>query len=326
MIIRHAHIRDYVVISNAVFEDTRLSFKAAGLIGYLLTKPDDWEIRADQLRMSHTDGRHAVDTALEELAAAGYLERRRERDRHGRWVTVAILHEQPGGPVEQPDQATAAADGPGDADHTRKPALVPTRTFADETVITQPPHPVTHRGKPALDPTRTFAAPPTVITQPPHPIIRGGKPASLTSTEVPSTKTNTKRAAATADRDTPAGDQLGLRLERQDDPARQDPGYGFDRWWDRYPAGEAGEKLRRPEALRIWRRMDYAAAKVPAWKAVQVYRAAVDAGKITKVMRPDNWLRAGNADKWSADYYGRDNRTAVAAAGEPAALPWYMRA
>ncbi len=77
-IIRVIHNRDnpYVQIHRAIFEDNRLSWKAKGLMGYLLSRPDDWEIRIGDLVRRSTDGRTAVYTGLRELRRVGYVDER----------------------------------------------------------------------------------------------------------------------------------------------------------------------------------------------------------------------------------------------------------
>ena len=73
-------------ISNAVLEDKRLSFKARGLLAYLLSKPDDWEIHISALcHASETDGETAIRSALAELTRYGYASFTRPRQ-DGRFI------------------------------------------------------------------------------------------------------------------------------------------------------------------------------------------------------------------------------------------------
>ncbi|WP_176506387.1 hypothetical protein [Pseudomonas urethralis] len=73
----------YTVVSNRVF-DSNLSFRAVGLLAYLLSKPDNWEVSVAQLvKVSATtarpDGRDSVYSILGELIAAGYVTRHQAR-------------------------------------------------------------------------------------------------------------------------------------------------------------------------------------------------------------------------------------------------------
>ena len=62
-----------------VLQDKRISFRARGILGYLLSLPDGWEASAERIAHETTEGRDAVATALKELERAGYLARRAGR-------------------------------------------------------------------------------------------------------------------------------------------------------------------------------------------------------------------------------------------------------
>ena len=83
MIIRAKRRQNFTVINNAVLADTRLSFRAKGVLVFVLAKPDDWAISERSLAQEGPDGRSAVASALTELEAAGYLQRRRVRNADG---------------------------------------------------------------------------------------------------------------------------------------------------------------------------------------------------------------------------------------------------
>ena len=72
-IVHIEHRSHWTGIANAMLEDHRLSFKARGLLAYLLTKPEGWETQTTQLcHASDHDGRSAIYSALEELTTYGY--------------------------------------------------------------------------------------------------------------------------------------------------------------------------------------------------------------------------------------------------------------
>jgi hypothetical protein len=96
--LRRAKDRDnpFVMIDRAVFEDPTISFKAKGLMGYLLSRPDNWEVHLGDLVKRSTDGASAVQTAIVELEAAGYMTRKRVRGDHGQFFSYLVLvHEVP---------------------------------------------------------------------------------------------------------------------------------------------------------------------------------------------------------------------------------------
>ena len=60
--------------TNDFLEDKRLSWKAKGLMGYLLSLPDDTDISVELISKSCKDGKSSIKAGLKELIAAGYIE------------------------------------------------------------------------------------------------------------------------------------------------------------------------------------------------------------------------------------------------------------
>lgn len=86
----------YVVLPNAAATDRRLSFRARGLLAYMLSRPPSWRFNADRLAAeTEGEGREAVRTAMRELGRAGYYRCTRVQTHGGfRMVTeVAALPE-----------------------------------------------------------------------------------------------------------------------------------------------------------------------------------------------------------------------------------------
>jgi len=71
-------------ISNTALRDARLSFKARGLLAYLLSHADGFNLSVHALRSVTTDGRDAINTAIHELEELGYLARVQVRGVAGR--------------------------------------------------------------------------------------------------------------------------------------------------------------------------------------------------------------------------------------------------
>jgi len=78
--------RGFVTIENSMFEDSRISWKAKGLLGYLLTKPDGWIVRRFDLIKHATDGDKSVRSAIDELKKYGYLTIKRIKKDNGQWA------------------------------------------------------------------------------------------------------------------------------------------------------------------------------------------------------------------------------------------------
>jgi len=97
MIIRTRRPDRFAVIPNDALQNHALSFKARGLLAYLLSQPDDWRISSGALaRLAVHDGRESIRTALKELETANYLHRRRTKDPDtGRFGWHHLLFDHP---------------------------------------------------------------------------------------------------------------------------------------------------------------------------------------------------------------------------------------
>lgn len=87
-IIRTVKKSQYVTINNSVFTDSRLSWKAKGIMGYLLSRPDNWKVIIGDLVKQSKDGRDAVYSGLKELKKYGYLEQRPIRNEEGKKAII----------------------------------------------------------------------------------------------------------------------------------------------------------------------------------------------------------------------------------------------
>ena len=73
----------YVMINKEFLNDINLSLKAKGLLTYLLSLPDDWQIYESELVQHHKDGRDSLKSAIKELMNNHYIKRSRIRDNEG---------------------------------------------------------------------------------------------------------------------------------------------------------------------------------------------------------------------------------------------------
>ena len=69
---RRANMERWIALPPGAVNDNRLSWKARGLLIYLLSKPDDWEVRVQQLIDSSPDGKAVVQAIFRELKKYGY--------------------------------------------------------------------------------------------------------------------------------------------------------------------------------------------------------------------------------------------------------------
>ena len=64
----------YFSSARAAAQDENISYEAGGLLWYLLSKPDDWEVRIPDLQKNGA-GRDKVYSMLKELKENGYITR-----------------------------------------------------------------------------------------------------------------------------------------------------------------------------------------------------------------------------------------------------------
>ncbi|MGW4991847.1 hypothetical protein ACWEQ3_30020 [Streptomyces mirabilis] len=69
----------FTQVANGLFRDSRLSYKAKGIFGYISTHVTGWQVTIADLVRLGPDGREAVRAGLKELETHGYLIRERLR-------------------------------------------------------------------------------------------------------------------------------------------------------------------------------------------------------------------------------------------------------
>ncbi|WP_327749956.1 hypothetical protein [Streptomyces europaeiscabiei] len=73
----------FTQIANGLFRDSRLSFKAKGIFGYVSTHRDGWQVTVAELVRRGREGVDAITTGLHQLERYGFLFRTRERNPDG---------------------------------------------------------------------------------------------------------------------------------------------------------------------------------------------------------------------------------------------------
>jgi hypothetical protein len=108
--------KSYVIMdTRPLGNDPRLSWKAKGMLAYLLGKPNDWTVRIGDLVKRASDGEHAVRTGLDELEKCGYITRHQERKKDGTFAPMeCVVREAPigGFPVSSSNTDFPHADKP----------------------------------------------------------------------------------------------------------------------------------------------------------------------------------------------------------------------
>jgi len=83
----------FFVASNEPFNDTRLSWEARGVMGYLLSKPDGWIVRNGDLYKQSPAGVKKTKRILKELQDFGYLVRERIQNEDGTFDYESTVYE-----------------------------------------------------------------------------------------------------------------------------------------------------------------------------------------------------------------------------------------
>jgi len=116
----HSRSNPYVMINKGFLEDPSLSAKAKGILAYLLSRPDNWQTRTEQLIAVMREGREAIMSGLRELEKNGYFERTPARDSVTGRITswVKNVYENP---VLKPSSPTSGFSVDGEEPHPGSP-------------------------------------------------------------------------------------------------------------------------------------------------------------------------------------------------------------
>ena len=115
-IIRTKREHNYTVVSNKVYDKNQLSWQAMGLLGYLLTKPDNWKVMVAELVNVTKDtkkptGSNGVYSIINELKEKGFISVRKNSD----GSTDYTVYDEP---IQQPNQANPNQANPNQAEPT----------------------------------------------------------------------------------------------------------------------------------------------------------------------------------------------------------------
>jgi hypothetical protein len=93
--IDHSTEKPYVMIRRDTLQDEKLSWEARGMLAYLLSKPNDWEVKPDDLQQKC--GKDKTYRILSELKTAGYVKHNKIRDPKTQHITAShyIIFEEP---------------------------------------------------------------------------------------------------------------------------------------------------------------------------------------------------------------------------------------
>ncbi|PFC37567.1 DnaD domain protein [Bacillus cereus] len=108
--------KNYTTINNTGLRDERLTWKAKGILAYILSLPDDWVFYMEEVATHAKDKLDSLKSGMKELKEHGYVKRFPIKDEKGkiiRWET--IIYEVPQGEyplVENPPVGKPLVDEP----------------------------------------------------------------------------------------------------------------------------------------------------------------------------------------------------------------------
>ena len=73
--------RPYFRVSAELMQDSSLTFEARGMMGYLLSRPDDWTVLVPDLIKSSPSGAAKTRRIIKELVERGFLVREWEHEK-----------------------------------------------------------------------------------------------------------------------------------------------------------------------------------------------------------------------------------------------------
>jgi len=86
----------FVQIDKTCLYDDNLSFKAKGLLVYMLSRPDGWKFYLSEIVTNTREGKASVSSGIKELEEAGYLVRHQERKDNGDFGQyIYLVYERP---------------------------------------------------------------------------------------------------------------------------------------------------------------------------------------------------------------------------------------
>jgi hypothetical protein len=91
------HVRPFVTIDTRPLENPRLSWRAKGLLTYLISRPPDWRVQMSQLEQISADGKTGLRTIMHELRDAGHASIEQVRSTDGKHAvgTEWVIYEDP---------------------------------------------------------------------------------------------------------------------------------------------------------------------------------------------------------------------------------------
>jgi hypothetical protein len=107
---------NFTTIHNHSLKNNNLSWKAKGILAYIMSLPEDWEIHTKELMKHASDGRDSLMSGIKELREHGYIEYKKYKDDDtGKFIHNYDVYDEPqtGNPeVENPTMENPTLENP----------------------------------------------------------------------------------------------------------------------------------------------------------------------------------------------------------------------
>ena len=101
----HDKAHPYVMIQRETLYDANLTLKAKGLLCFILSKPDDWQVYVRSIADEIKEDKNTVARILNELIAEGYcLRQKHTRNVHGQYIGYDYIFFESKGEKEKWEQ------------------------------------------------------------------------------------------------------------------------------------------------------------------------------------------------------------------------------
>lgn len=103
MVFKIEKTKNYTVMSNYHLRDKNLSFKAKGMLSFMLSLPEEWDYSLNGLVSVSKESKKAIRSILNELKENGYLVVEQTRGERGHYKYNYIIYEVPEDKIKEKD-------------------------------------------------------------------------------------------------------------------------------------------------------------------------------------------------------------------------------
>lgn len=122
-VIRRKHTANFTTIGNALFNDDRLAADELGVLAYLLSRPNDWEVRRPALARRFDVGKQTIKRIILNLIQYGWIQAKKTRLPNGTYHTIYEVRDEPGRTLTADEAKAATSSVSDDADEPAAAAV-----------------------------------------------------------------------------------------------------------------------------------------------------------------------------------------------------------